>query len=262
MTIESVDKAIQILNLLAVSGNLRVNEIARRLDLTPSTASRLLSTLADRSYVQRDHRTREYKIGYGAAQLGFAFLGRLELREAARPYLKQLAAQTGETALLSVVNGLNVMCIDKIEGSHTIRNHASWGDMVPLYCGSAGKVLLAFMAPDKLAQLMGLFEFKAFQVNTISSPEKLLQELEKIRRVGYASSIEEFSQGGAGVAAPVFDHQGQAVAALHVGGVASRLVPEALDQLGNLVRKAAKQLSQDLGYVLHHAKKTDSLSIG
>ena len=250
MIIESVDKALQILNLLATAGSLRVNEVARELEMTPSTASRLLATLARRSYVQRDRESREYKIGYGAAQLGFAFLRRLELRDVARPYLKRLAMETGETALLSVVNGSNVMCIDKIEGSHTIRNHASWGDMVPLYCGSAGKVLLAFMAPDRLQELLQRFDFHAFQVNTITSSERLLKELEDIRIREYATSIEEYSQGGAGVAAPVFDHQGHIIAALHVGGVTSRLTSQTLDRFGILVKKEANSLSRDLGYVL------------
>jgi DNA-binding IclR family transcriptional regulator len=158
--------------------------------------------------------------------------------------------ETGETALLSVVNGSNVMCIDKIEGSHTIRNHASWGDMVPLYCGSAGKVLLAFMAPDRLQELLQRFDFHAFQVNTITSSERLLKELEDIRIRGYATSIEEYSQGGAGVAAPVFDHQGHIIAALHVGGVTSRLTSQTLDRFGILVKKEANSLSRDLGYVL------------
>ena len=250
MVIESVDKALQILNLLATVGSLRVNEVARKLEMTPSTASRLLATLAQRSYVQRDPNTKEYKIGYGAAQLGFAFLRRLELREVARPYLKRLATETGETALLSVVNGLNVMCIDKIESSYTIRNHASWGDMVPLYCGSAGKVLLAFMASERLEGLLEYFDFRAFQANTITSRERLLKELEEILFRGYATSIEEFSQGGAGVAAPVLDHQGQILAALHVGGVASRLTSETLSRFGVLVKKEAEGLSRDLGYVL------------
>lgn len=248
VVIESVDKALQILNLLAAKGSLKVNEVARELGMTPSTASRLLSTLARRCYVTRDKETKDYKIGYGAAQLGFAFLKQIEIRDIARSYLKRLAQETEETALLAIPNGLNVTCIDKIDGPHAVRTHASWGETIPLYCGSAGKVLLAFFPSEQIDRLILRFKFQRFTPNTIQSEAELRAELDRIRRRGYSTSIEEFNRGGAGVAAPVFNHEGQVIAALSVGGPVSRLYPKKMQLFGTLVKQAADELSRELGY--------------
>lgn len=247
--ITSVKRALATLTYLAQHREARVTDIAVFLQVNKSNASRLLQTLANEGYVDRCEQSGRYRLGLSAANVGLAFLQSFELRDVVRPFLMRLFEQTEETVLLVIpTTDGSAMCIDKIEPTHYLRTHARIGERVPIHCGSAAKALLAHMSEARIDELVRSAPLEQFTPNTITDPKKLNEELARIRDLGYSISKAETTLGVAGVAAPVFDHTGKAIAALSVGGPDTRLTPQRISEFSTYVLESAREASMALGY--------------
>jgi IclR family acetate operon transcriptional repressor len=246
--VQSVGRAITILELLADGPEgLGVTELGRRLGVHKATASRLVATLADRGLVERDPVTDRYRLGFGVIRLAAVATAALDLVQQARPELRRLAAETGETVNLAILDGDRVVNIDQIAPANLVVNVNWVGKRTPLHCTSSGKVLLAHLSEPQLARLLrGRLE--RLTRGTITDPDLLRAQLLEVEVRGYAYTLEELEVGLNAVAAPIRDAGGAVVAAVSVSGPAYRLAPARIQRVGRQVRDAGREISRRMGW--------------
>lgn len=248
--VQSVERALALLDTLAGERNgLSLTELCERVGLHTSTAYRLLATLAAAGYVRQDRERKTYRLGLHLLHIGEAAKAQCDLRQEAAGCLEALAHRAGELANLVIPSGNRAIYIAQAQAGsgHAIRMFTQLGAWVPLHCTAVGKAMLAYWPEEELARLIaeGL---PAHTANTITNPLRLQRELEAVRQQGYAVDDEERELGVRCLASPVWDADGRLVAALSISGPSGRVTPERFAELGAMVRQAAAQLSQRLGY--------------
>jgi DNA-binding IclR family transcriptional regulator len=245
--IRSVDRAVAILDLLAVEGWRTGAEVARALGVHRSTALRLLGTLERHGLVERDPRTAKYRLGRRLAQLASSVRGEVDLRQAARPVCEALARSLGETVTLDVLDGDEIVPVEQASGSTSVVSVNWLGTRSPVHCTASGKVILAF-APPALRDVILARPLERRTQRTITDPAELEAQLRAIREAGYGRTFEELEVGLNAVAAPVRSAGGEVIAALDVSGPAHRITTPGRAALVNRTREAADDLSHRLGY--------------
>ncbi|MEM1065679.1 MAG: HTH-type transcriptional regulator BhcR [Pseudomonadota bacterium] len=245
-TIQSLDRAMLILETLAASGGLTLTELASNLSQSPATAYRVLTTLESRGIVELDGQAQTWHVGAGAFRIGSAFLRRTNLVERARPVMQRLMEATGETANLGVENSGRVLFISQVETHASIRAFFPPGTQSPMHASGIGKALLAEFPEPRLNAVISA-GLERFTERTLTNGSALLSDLAAIRRRGYAIDDEERNSGMRCVAAPVFDATGAAVAGLSISGPTARVAPDRTQDIGDQVRAAAAALSRLLG---------------
>lgn len=224
-----------------------VSELARRLDLSTSTTHRLLQTLAAEHLVEQDPETGRYHLGLAVYDLFAATSPGYGLTEALLPPMTMLRTHTGETVQAAVLDGREVVYVERLESPQSLRMFMKVGRRNDAHCTGTGKVLLAFLPADRLKRLLTGWDLPARSGATITDPAALRQQLARIREQGYALNLEESEVGAASAGAPVRDHTGEVVAALSVAGPRQRIE----DQLGAIthgVVEAAAAASRRLGH--------------
>jgi DNA-binding IclR family transcriptional regulator len=224
-------------------------QLSSTLEMNKSTLLRLLEPLRDSQLVEQGVDGR-YRIGVHAVTLGGAYLSGLDLREQAKPILERLATETGETVHMLMYTNGEVTYIEKIAGPSSIQMASRVGDRAPAYCTASGKVFLAYLPQTEFNTVVAA-GMPSRTENTITSPLRLLDELEKIRKVGYAIDDIENEPDIRCVSTPVFDHNGKIVAAVSMSGHASRIHGSAITQAAAIVRRGADEISARLGAVLN-----------
>ena len=245
--VRSVDRAASLLiELGECQGEAGVTELARRLGLHKSTASRLLATLQLRGLVEQDGESGKYRLGLVVIRLAERAQRTLDLRRIAMPELERLAKLTRETTGLGIMDGSQVLTVAQADGPNLIAVGDWTGRPAPMHAVAAGKVLLASLAEREVVRIVrrGLV---AKTDRTITELEPLLAELARIRRRGYATAIGEYELGLNAVAAPVHDARGSVTASVDVWGPAFRLTPGRIPELAAQVREAAAAISVRLG---------------
>jgi len=246
--VRSVDRAASLLLALGeCQGATGVTELARRLGLHKSTASRLLATLQRRGLVEQDE-SGKYRLGMVVIRLAERAERSLDLRRLAMPDLERLARLTRETASLAILDGDQALPVAQADGPNLIAVGDWTGRATPLHGVAAGKVLLAAMAERDVLRIVraGLIPHTE---RTLVRLEPLLEELARVRRRGYVASIGEFETGMNELAAPVFDARGSVVGAVEVRGAAFRIPPKRIPELARQVRETASAISRRLGGV-------------
>ncbi|WP_233149858.1 IclR family transcriptional regulator [Kineosporia sp. A_224] len=228
--------------------SLGVSELARRLDLAKSTVHRLLTTLAAEGLIEQDHATGGYRLGIVVFELGEAVRVHLDLHAAAGPVLASLREQTGESSQVGILDGTEVVYVDRLESSQSLRLFTETGRRVPVHCTSSGKVLLAHLADGDREALLGRLPLTALTPHTLADPEALRAECVKVRRRGWAEAVNEREIGVASVAAPVRDVEGTVVASVSIGAPVIRLGAARRRELGALVAEAGEAISRRLGW--------------
>jgi DNA-binding IclR family transcriptional regulator len=246
--IQVLERAFGILDLLAAEADLDLSEVAAGVGLHKSTAHRLLMVLEGERFVERSVASGKYRLGSRLIELGLAAVSRLDLYERARPYLRELVDQTGETAHLAVLRGGEVVSLINVESRRTVRTPSTVGTRSPAHCTSLGKALLAHAAPLEVEELIRQQGLKPYTRNTITSASRLRKELRLIRERGYAVDDEEREEGLRCIGAPVWDHSGTVVAAVSIAGPSFRIRKERIPALAVPVISAAAGLSAALGY--------------
>lgn len=245
---QSLKRAIEILEALKEpEGSFSINEISKKVNLPPSTVHRILNTLCEKNYVLRDERTHLYQLGPALISLGMAAKRNIRLQSIASPFVHKLSELTGEDAFLVVPAGYKGYVLEKAEGPNTLKVVEKFGYELDLHCGAIRKVLLAYQPKSFIEQYIqhGLVRYTEF---TVTDPDVLLADLEKIRREGIAVSKNEYVEGGLGIGAPVFDSSGEIVASIGIIAPVSNVDEERVEELKEKVKQCAKELSQYLGY--------------
>jgi DNA-binding IclR family transcriptional regulator len=240
--LQTADRTLQVLlQFRTQAEGLTVTDIATRLGLHRSTASRLVSTMEARGFLERDAVGNLLRLGPEVARIGRIALAGRELATVARPVLSGLAADTGETVTLAVPMDGQVMTVAQADGSYFVSSGRWVGVRTPLHCAADGKVLLAF--DGARVNLAGLTKRTK---RTIVDRKALTRELDAVRRRGFAIAEGELEEGLVGVAVPVWE-AGSCIAALCVSGPEYRLNGKAARGLARLCRTRAKELERSLG---------------
>jgi DNA-binding IclR family transcriptional regulator len=241
-------KGLSVLEALAELdvGTISVDDIAQRVGLSRSNAYRTLQTLVHAGYVARDDVNGGYFCTTRMYELGALRISKLDVRRLAPPYLSRLAEDAGETVHLSILDGFEIIYIDKIDSAQPIRAYSLVGGRAPAHAVATGKALLS-------VQPLGLIDkhgpkFPRFTDATITALSDLKAELARAARQGYAVNRGEWRDGVGGLAAAVFDATGQSVAALGISGPLARLTGARMKALAPRVVALAQDLSRALGY--------------
>ncbi|MDP3762412.1 MAG: IclR family transcriptional regulator [Ramlibacter sp.] len=234
-------KALQVLSALADSEEPRgVAELSRQLGFSKSNTFRILATLASQGFVRSVGDAGRYSLTLKIWELGVRVIDRHPVRRVARPHMKMLFNQVDETILLSVLDGADVLYIEKIEGEHPVRASARVGWRASAWRTASGKSLLAFQPEETVASIAEA------QAGSDAFPE-LLKELREVRERGFAMSINGSRPGVNSVSAPVWGTDRMPVAALSVSGPAERFSHDRMLSLSTSVMNAATRLSESLG---------------
>ncbi|MCM3691119.1 IclR family transcriptional regulator [Neobacillus niacini] len=248
--VKSVSRALDIIALVGMKkGGLGVTEIANQIDINKSSVFRTLSTLVQYGYIEQDRETGKYKLGYKFLDISSKLLDSIDIRAEAKPFLEELENKTNEVIHLVVYDQGEVVYIEKLEGTETLRTHSKVGKRAPMHCTSVGKAILAHLPENDVFSILNRKGMPYHTDHTITSIEAILQELKQIRQRGYALDLEENEYGITCIAAPVFDHLGKVVAAVSISGPTTRMTKERITQLGPIMIQTSQQLSARLGHL-------------
>ena len=234
--IASVNNALLLLLLFREQPRVRLTDACKYLGVAHSTAHRLLAMLAHHGFVQQEPVTRAYIAGPALVEVGLAVVGSLNVREQARPMMEELAAETGETVHLGVLEGDQVRYADAVESERALRVVARTGTLVPAHCTSLGKALLGQLTDQQVAALYptSAEPFPARTEKSITTQAKLIKELSRARARGYAVNAGETEDDVGSVAVAFRDFAGRP-AAIAVAAPTSRLTAQRISHIGDLM---------------------------
>lgn len=244
--IAALESALHILDLVGREPGLRLQGLVEKSGLNKSHVFRILRNLQDHALVWQDD-LGAYRLGQAAYLLGKRAESQWSLARAAKATLDDLSAATQENVHLVVRDDLHSVVVDVRESPHPIRMYAAVGRVGPMHAGGTPKVLLAYAGEDVLARVLkaGLARFTP---RTTTDPAELREALERIRREGCHVAIADLEDDTFSIAAPIFDHEGRAVAAVSVAGPLLRFDDERRERYRRLVVEAARRISRDLGH--------------
>jgi IclR family acetate operon transcriptional repressor len=246
--VQSILRALGILNGLSdAEDGMTLTRIAERVGLPPSTVHRLLTTLEQERYVRFDSERRLWSVGVQMFLAGCAFLKSRDLVGAARPFMRTLLEEFGETVNLAVQDDGDAMYIHRIERPAAMLPLAKPDGRVPLYCSGVGKALLAGRADSELEILLPVDDARRLTNNTLVSRTALREDIALTRERGFAVDDEEHAVGLRCVAAPVFNELREPMAAISISGPATRISPSSIPRLGAQLRQAAAGITAKLG---------------
>ncbi|MEM9107506.1 MAG: HTH-type transcriptional regulator BhcR [Pseudomonadota bacterium] len=246
-TIKSLDRAMEVLEHLSTLSGATLSELAGELGQSTATVYRILVTLGIRGLVELDAENQTWHVGPQAFLIGATYLRRTSVVDRARPILRQLMEETGETANLGVAREGHVMFVGQVECHHSVRAFFPPGTMSPMHASGIGKALLAAMPANRLDAHLETATLERFTEHTIVEPDALRTSLTQIKEVGFAIDEQEKNLGMRCIAAAVYDWNGDAVAGLSVSGPTTRVTHNEIVRLSDAVTSAARELSAALG---------------
>ncbi len=247
-TVQSLDRALTILRGLARQGRATLTDISLSIGVPTATTHRILNTLQGQGFAEFDDNTQEWMVGVEAFRTGAAFVQRSGLAELARPVMRGLMAETGETANLAVVHGGDVVFVDQVETQNPIRAFFQPGVRARMHASGTGKALLAEMDRTRVEALIRRNGLEGYTPNTLSTPDALFADLDQIRARGWSFDNEERYAGMSCIGAAILDASGEPVAGISVSGPTTRFGSQDVAEIGPRVRRAARDISTALGW--------------
>lgn len=248
-TVQSVERTLDIIETLSeYKTGVGVTTLSKELKLHKSTVHRLLTTLMLRKYVEQDAETSKYKLGMRVFELGNAVLSKLDIRQHAMPYLRQLWRTTGETVQLAIVDQYKVLYVDVLETLERVGVKSNVGERVPLHCAAAGKAWLANLPGERLDEVIKFVKFEPFTPYTIDSSEKLKEAVTQAQDMGYAVDNQEYSSDLVAVSSAVKNYRGRVIACISITAPALRMNEERIREMGETVKTTAEKISQSMGF--------------
>jgi len=253
-SVQSVDRALTILAVLARLGQAGVSEIAAELGVHKSTAFRLVSTLESHDIVEQTEVRGKYRLGLGLVRLAGASSARLDVVQEARQVCRRLAADSGETVNIAVLSEGAALYVDQASGGAGLPSHNWVGQHIPLHATSNGKVLLSGLEPAEVERRLGRpagdesGDLPAYTHRTVTSRALLLRELETVRSQGYAVAADELEVGLTALAAPVRSAHGDVIASISISGQTFKLPEPRVAELVPVLVAAGAEVSRRLGW--------------
>ncbi len=243
-SVKTVDRLVRILDCFSPGQpTWSLAELSVHLGLPKSTLHRFLVSLESHGILRRDPSDKRWRLGYRISVWGSLAAESTGLRHIARPVMRDLVAATGETAILTTYHEHEVICIEKVETSHSVRMTLDVGTRRFPHAGASSKALMAYLPEEEIQAIIQDKGLPKLCTNTITDSDELVAELARIQERGYAMSCEETDQGAWGVATPIRGRESEVVAAIGVAGPSSRFTDELLQQYVALCRQAAYRIS-------------------
>jgi IclR family transcriptional regulator, KDG regulon repressor len=248
--VQVLDRAINILEFIGKqgSGEAALPELSAAMKLHKTTTHRIAQVLESRGLLRRGPDSTRYRLGLRLYDLGCHALDNVNIRDEARPLMTRVAFEVGETVHLALLDRAEVLYIERIEAQRSLTMGSKLGARNPVYCTSLGKSILAYSPELEVDQILAVCRMEARTRNTITNVLALKRELERIRERGYAIDDEEIEDGIRCVAAPILNSTGRPVAAMSISGPSSRITPDRFHIIGKAVLKAAREISNRIGY--------------
>jgi len=246
-TVQALDRALGLLEVLAAHPGLTLSELAAQSGQAVATVFRALATLQAHGMVECEEPGQVWHIGAGAFRVGSAFLRRTKVVERARAGMDQLMRDTGETANLGIEAQDEVLFLSQVETHEAIRAFFPPGTRGPMHVSGIGKALLAWFPPDKVAGIVARRGLPAFTPQSLGTPQALRADLAAIRARGFSIDDQERAPGMRCIAAPIFNVHGEPVAGVSVSGPAFRMPLEDAARLGALVQGVAARVTEAIG---------------
>jgi len=244
----SLVKAFNIMELLANKGPMSVSQVAQVMGIPRSGSHRFLANLRALGYVVQNADSK-YQLSFKLFQMGMNVVSGLEIRQVARPFMEELADHFSETVILGYLDGDEVIYVDKIQSTHTLRADLALGNRVPVYCTSMGKAIVSVMPERQQKALLDAIDFKVYTPFTITDRLQLQKDLDQARQNGFATCNQEFHMGITAIAAPVFNYDNNATYALSVSGPTFRMSEERIVEIQKTVKEATSRLSDRMGHL-------------
>jgi len=246
--VQSLTRALSILNAIGYSpSGLKLTEIARELGLAPSTTHRLLTTLQEEKYVQFDRDASRWQIGIQAFVTGNGFLSSRDLVTVARPYMRRMMEENGETVNLAISEGDDVIYMAQVESREMMRVYSKPGNRVPLHCSGVGKAMLMLMEEKDIDRIFKFAGLPKLTEKTLLDVDSLKTELKMSQKRGFATDDEEHAIGLRCVASVIYDEYAEPYAALSISGPAARISTARLLELGETVKQFSANITAALG---------------
>lgn len=247
--IRSLNRALDILiSFSADHYEFSIAELAKLLDLHKSTVHRLVITMVERGIMQRNPQSGRYSLGLKIMELGTIVLNHMDIRQQSRKFLEEISALYKETVHLVIMDKSEAIYIDKVEQPDAVVRYSHVGKRLPLYCTAVGKVLLSGLDPVNLELVVNSLDLVPKTERTIISRDKLKEEVNLVRRQGYALDDEELEYGLRCIAAPILNHQGQVVAACSISGNPGRINDNQLNNIITDIKKTVHNISINMGF--------------
>lgn len=251
--VESIERGMNVFSFIVNSKKaVGITQISKALNLSLGSVQRVTYTLQKLGYLRKDEEIQKYSIGHNGLVLGLGIVKDLDLKRVAHPYLRELSAEIDETVNLAVLDGIQIVYLDRVKTGQIININLSVGSKLPVYCTSMGKSLLAFLPNDELLEILNKINLKPLTPNTITTKARLLRELEKVKKRGFSVNDKELDIGLRSVAAPVRNEHGTVVAAVNIAVPSSRVTFEELrTKFASKVIHLSRVISEALGYREH-----------
>lgn len=247
--VQSVDRAVSVLEILAQRGEAGVSEVAAEIDVHKSTAFRLLGALEGRGLVEQAAERGKYRLGFGIVRLAGAVTGRLDITQQGRPVCERLSEELGETVNIAVLREHYAVNLYQVRGPGAVGTHNWVGQLTPLHATSSGKILLAHLSAKARAGALASARLQKLTPHTLTSKPKLEKNLAEARERGYAVTLEELEIGLHAMAAPIRSGDGDVIAALSASGPAYRFTEERIHAFAPVLLKGAEEISHRMGYL-------------
>lgn len=247
--VQSVDRAIGILEILAREGEAGVTEVATEIGVHKSTAFRLLAALEERDLVEQGADRGKYRLAFGILRLASAIPNRIDMAQQSQAIVETLAAQLDETINLAVVREHYAVNVQQARSSAAVASQNWVGQLTPLHATSSGKILLAYMSAEQRDSILDKTGLPSLTKRTTTSRQALLEELALVRKSGFATALEELEAGLNAAAVPVRDHTGAVVGALSASGPAFRFDMERISATEADLRLAGERISHRMGWL-------------
>ena len=247
--VQVINRVFDILEFMSLTqGQHGPTEIAAAVGLSKSTVHRLLSSMHQRGYVEKDDVNGTYRIGIKLVEMVSSHINSLELQTEARPILNTLHANLGLIVHLGILDRHEVVYVEKMDIQPDLRRYAQIGLRVPAQCSSLGKCLLSCLSGEEMQFALARCRFERYTDNTITSLEALQKHLREVRQQGWAIDDEEYLVGHRCIGAPVYDYRGETIAAVSASGPKSLLTNERIGEVVSEVKGAASRISRQLCY--------------
>ena len=247
--VQSVDRAIAVLEILAREGNAGVSEVAAEIGVHKSTAFRLLAALEERDLVEQNADRGKYQLAFGILRLASSIPARLDLAREAQPILDDLAARIDETINVAIVRENYAVNVQQAMSSAAVASQNWVGQLTPLHATASGKVLLAYLSEEQRDRILDKATLPKLTDKTVASRKALLEELAQVRETGLATAYEELEVGLNASAAPVRDHTGNVIAAVSAAGPAFRFDDIEIKRSADVLIEAGIRISHRLGWL-------------
>jgi DNA-binding IclR family transcriptional regulator len=247
--VKSLHKILDIIETLAKVGTAGIREISSLTGYPAPTIHRMVSTLVERDYLKQDPDTKKLSLSFKFLALGTSVQERLKLTELARPHLERLMQETRESVNLAIRDGDYAVYLLQIQSDYSmLQLFTKPGARVPLYCTGVGKAFLSRWTDEEVRAYLARTEMRAGTAKTLVDPDRILEEVNRIRLQGFSVDNEEMEDGVRCVAALILNHKGETEAAVSISGAAMRISPEEVRSYARSVQNCAMAVSQELGF--------------